>query len=425
MKKFPTKFFRRFDPNGHSYYLGKYKGDIDMYWLFEPLQDCNCCSEMKESTSTLIFYQLLLRGLKEGLSNQRLANRNVVITEDYENLKSFNFTEFLLDDFFNSDYNIIQDRLWADLGQFEEFFVTHKPILAFTKFGQNIRIEHHTIWEQLELDFNLHCVNDIKVSVASNIMHMNIPENENTNPIEKDTLEDDYVAVVLSSTPPAGSYSLGLSADGVRKFVGNGDVKLYTKAFNPAFSNFNANGSIPRALRGIETVDVKIDNTIGYSTASHYNRRSSHSEPFYGRPIANLMKATTTSSIEKFSDLIEKSNRDLKGALSMMGEVGTDYRIEVTLAISFRTAPRRSQERIQEIERIKVQLMNVVYEFEIRTLNSMYRYGLGYPVTIFPGLVCSYTEFLMDGLKPLLSRNPKNLTIEQKEYAVILENLVT
>ena len=66
----------------------------------------------------------------------------------------------------------------------------------------------------------------------------------------------------------------------------------------------------------------------------------------------------------------------------------------------------------------------VVTNFEDKVLYAMARYGIAFPTQLFPGLICKYSQFFMDGLKPIINRNPQNLTVEQKEYAVMLENLV-
>jgi hypothetical protein len=69
-RNFPDKFFKKFHLGSHSYFFGKYS-DLDIYILFEPIDNdfgCSCSKEnafVNETVADIFLNEILLLGLSK------------------------------------------------------------------------------------------------------------------------------------------------------------------------------------------------------------------------------------------------------------------------------------------------------------------------------------------------------------------------
>jgi hypothetical protein len=423
-RKFPKKFFEDFPLEGHTFYLGSYS-DMDIYILAEP-HSVHCCGcsidnpSMPKDLAEIVYQFIILEAFKRYAKLSRidpviLAGRNLSVSDSFENFTESNFVEFLLNDL-NSDFQATFATAWSSIRS--PFFQKHNPKLCFIKYGQNIRLENPTDVEfWISTDFDSEKIDLIQYSIATNVScTLGEPNEELSRGTELPEGSRSSFYREMSSPSSDTTYSVVLPLDGIEKLCeGSHSLHSYTKAFNPAFSNFQCIG-VPTLFRNISNGSMRAIGLHGYSTVANVLRRTSKTEPFASRPIAHLFKSRTATDLRKYQKLIQNQRVSLQGAIDNLVTSGSGYRLEMTFQVSspdwssLATPFAASLQQLREV-----------------TFDLVSKYGVLVPSDVFPRCVGKIGEKILETLDPIIQKfvaNQSSLRVCEKEYAVMLENLV-
>jgi hypothetical protein len=257
-------------------------------------------------------------------------------------------------------------------------------------------------------------IKSIQYSVATNVSYVApeelIPNGHNP------PVSDPNVIEIVSNQIPTTPMSLLLTQDGVEKICGRTmNYTTYSKAFNSSFSNFRCEG-IPVALGNCTTNNIKAIGLLGYSTAANILRRTSKNEPFSTRPVAHYLQSTTNSSKDKYKRLIEKQLSDLEGGVTNMVQTGTSYRLEVTFEIVTNNWELIQQEMDEKLSILREKAKDLLYQN-----------GILVTTEVFPKAILVFGTEIYKHIKETIQKyevSPEKVTIREKEFVVMLENLV-
>jgi hypothetical protein len=358
------------------------------------------------------------------------VSRGFHVTEDSESIDRFHSTQFYMSDFFSSENQRCFNQNFKDSWESATpvFFATHTPFLIFISFGQNMEIENATgLVSYLSKDFLLETAIEVQVSVAVNFGYRN-SENSMENDIEpvvdegqySSRLEDSSINHIREVPTDHSAQSVVMTEDGVKALFGYpsfSSCRLFRKAFNPAFTNFQAD-SVADGLALEIPECFSILGFQGYSTVSHLLRRTSKNEPFTSRPFAKLVQVSPTSSatIKKYLKVIQQDLRNLQQDVTAMEEKGSDYRLELTIGLSGST-----------YHDLETQLNGLIDNFRRSSTFQVERNCFLVPTNVFPKAIKLFSKLGILNIRPIADRffqSPRSVTIEEKEYGVFLENLV-
>lgn len=309
---------------------------MNVYIVFEPNNE-DCDVYLDEIIEEIIFRELVVFSIREGISEDILLGRNVVLNHIFENLKIFSKVDFEISEFNSGNFNQIFSRRWYMLAEYGAFFISHNPRLVFIKFGQNLRvIDGDEVMSLIQEDFDLKFVDNLAVSIACNIKHLHRGEDVLTN--QQPQLhenQDKYVGAVLENYPPVPC-SLVLTTNGIQKLCGSSEdsTTIFTKAFSPGFANFSCK-HIPPHFASIESGVWVIAGLHGYSTVANALRPSAELEPYASYPVAKYCQSQTKGLQKKYLEILEKNNETIIQGLEGISQRGTHYRIEITLGKTF------------------------------------------------------------------------------------------
>jgi hypothetical protein len=235
------------------------------------------------------------------------------------------------------------------------------------------------------------------------------------NPKEPSDSDPDILQVV-TNTIPTSAQSVMLTKDGVQSICGAMmNSTTYSKAFNSGFSNFRCEG-IPTSFNQCLTPRIRPIGVLGYSTAAHILRRTSKTEPFSTRPVAHYLQSNTTNAKRKYKDLIEKQLRDLEGGITNMEASGTSYRIELTFEAETSSWVALQDEMNQKLGYIRD-----------TSINLLYQYAILVPSSIFPKAIAVFAKEIFQNINETIAKlesDAETVTVCEKEFVVLLENLV-
>jgi hypothetical protein len=255
----------------------------------------------------------------------------------------------------------------------------------------------------------------MQYSVATNISYVR-PDALTSNEFQPSDSDPD-VLQVLTDTLPESTMSVMLTKDGVKKICGEMlSYTTYSKAFNAGFSNFRCEG-IPSSFSNCTTTHIRPIGVLGYSTAAHILRRTSKTEPFSSRPVAHYLQSTTDNAKRKYRGLIQKQLNDLEGGVANMEQTGTSYRIELTFEIETDNWDDLQQEMDQKLDYIRDTSIQLLYEHAILV-----------PSNVFPKAIAVFSKEIFKNINETIEKmeeNPDSVTICEKEFSVLLENLVS
>jgi hypothetical protein len=374
------------------------------------------------------------------------VSRSFHVLTDSESLDRFTSTQFYMSDFIEANngrsFNDTFKTIWSQ--QSHTFFVQHLPKLICISFGQNMLIDGGTaLLSHLHNDFDLDRVESVQFSIAVNIGFLqsnsdsdiespdtNFEENpgsqmESQIPTATDhstdgIRNDPAIGRIYNNFPPGCILSTVLTEKSIENIFGHpavSAVNVYRKAFNPAFSNFQSK-FLPPGVFGDVPDTFTICGIQGYSTVSHLLRRTSKSEPFTSRPFARLLSESHLSqtTVRKYRQIINKDLTNLSQDISALEQNGADYRLECTFEVGG-----------VSISSVESDLESYVSQFQAWAKKTIVEHGVFFSTSIFPRVTRMYTKSIIDEVRQLAERcfqSPSALSIQEKEYAVFLENLV-
>ena len=396
-------------------------------------------SLQKESRKTLLWIPFDSKLCSYRIPTDKQRHRNFYADERDQNFDKFQSTEVYLEDLFEDpsypSFTCFAHYIKTCYSNLVgEFFQNHKPTLVFQKYGQDIHLaDNSDVIALVENDFDLSRASELVVSVATNIKYIHP---STTGPIG---LEDVYSSAndseplidnLLVNEPPPGSYSLCISESGIKKWFGRQarNVTIYTKAFSKAFCNFDSS-NLPADYENIGGDGISLSGLHGYSTVANILRRTSSSEPFMNRPVAQCfdksVKAAKTA--KNLHQEFLKTKATLSSSLASFTNVGADYRIECTYSYTFLPTSNSASRRSTALQSLKLKLTQIITEVSANAKEVIYKHGILVPTAVFPGaiqfLAKSMIETIDEKMKLYLHR-PVAVSVEEKEYAVALENLV-
>jgi hypothetical protein len=422
---FPNKFFSKFPLGSHTYFFGKYE-DLDVYILFRPLAlngTCNCSlndGSVSEAVAEIFLREVILKALTKyqfltRIPTDVLGGRNVTISNDYENFTSFQSTEFFLKDFNDGFYDDFKN-LWNSLGY--AFCASHVPQLCFVQFGQNMLLEETTdLYAFTTYQFDQSKIQYMQYSVATNLLYTApaTPDNVVDNP-QNPLPNDPFVRHILVGQVPETPVSLLITKNAVETICEScTNFSTFSKCFNPGFSNFRSIG-LPAQFENVITNNIKALGLLGYSTAANVLRRTSKSEPFTSRPVANIFQSRTPTDKTKFRAIMNENIEDLIGSVGNMIGTGVGYRLEITYEIEPGNWDIIATEMGQNLLQVQAICSNL-----------MLKHGILVPTTVFPQAVMTLGGQIFSQIDSIVKRfeeQPGSVKVCEKELAVLLENLV-
>lgn len=295
------------------------------------------------------------------------------------------------------------------------FCRTHSPFFCFIQYGQNILLEDSTdLFIFSTSQFNLGEIKTLQYSVATNVSY-EPSEILTDNPCRPSNSDPDVQNLVTQELPNS-TMSLMLTKKAVENVCGDGTNYIsYSKAFNHGFSNFRCEG-IPETFENCATEHIKAIGVLGYSTAANILRRTSKTEPFSSRPIAHLLQSSSEAAKKKYLDIMKKQVIDLEGGISNMVATGTSYRIELTFEVE-----------TEDWEEVSSQMHEKLQIMRDTAIQVMYQNAILVPSSVFPNSIAIFCKEIFNTIEKTVQKfliDPITVSVCEKEYAVMLENLV-
>ena len=305
-------------------------------------------------------------------------------------------------------------NLRSENDEIDTFFLEHTPRLIFSSYGANLSKslliiglgnDETSLSNRVNELFDLMLVDELSLSIAVNSFVRD----------KSVVLQKNNLLQAMTNVP---------------------GIKTFTKGFTSNFVNFECTNRFPTSLETVVAGNLtNFERTLqglhGYSDISNVLRRNPQSEPYAGKPMANLLaiqrsrtdtngghfKAKLNQFLEKLEKqckLYFKQGVKVENGIADALRQGSQYRLEMTATYKLNEAVG--------INTLFTDLNNLVTNFQGWARQWLLAYARTVDVDIFPkniGIICGSISAELVKHAKLYINNPEGYSLAQKEYAII------